>query len=211
MQTLKLDLRLKFFKMLGLSAMLAFLQGCATQFVAVGDWGQPSDLHLNEESLAGVKIGVRCMKMQKNGEIASQNYPLCKGLERHLAALGAKIVGKDEPGADLTLWYVEQGVVDKLISGGSVVGLIFTAGIVPMVSTATSRAELRVSDAKGVILERETLEASKVRVFGWSAWIGLGHRSRERDFGKKFYNYAKNRLVSQAINLKLAQSAKEEP
>jgi len=184
--------------------------GCATQFVAMGDWADPSDLHLNDQSLAGVKLSVRCNHMDKQGIMQAQNYPLCQGLERHLASLGAQIIPNTQSGADLTVWYIEEGVVDKHISAGSVIGLIATAYIIPMVSTATSRAELRITDNKGSVVEQESVSASKVRVFGWSAWLALGKKSRQRDLGEKFYTYVKNRVVSRAVDLKLAKATEED-
>jgi len=205
--THKRDFKLKYFKVAFFSVALILLQGCATQFVAMGDWADPSDLHLNGDSLAGVKLSVRCAHMDKDGVMANQTYPICAGLERHLASLGAEIVPSNQPGANLTVWYIEEGVVDKQVSGGSVAGVIFTAGIIPMVSSATSRGKIRITDDKGSVLEQENVAASKVRVFGWSAWIALGKKARQRELGEKFYRFVKNRVVSQAVNLKLAKAS----
>jgi hypothetical protein len=209
--TLKLLLQLKYFKAAAACAGLILLQGCATQFMAMGDWAEPSDLHLNEHSLDKVKVSVRCSHMDnKTGTITTQSYPVCPGLSRHLAAMGAEVVKPDEAGAQLTVWYIEEGVVDKQVSAGSVAGLIFTAGIVPMVASATSRVELRISDSRGVILERHQVMASKVRVFGWSAWLALGKKARQKELGQKFYTFVKNRVVSQAIEQKLAVPEEEQ-
>jgi hypothetical protein len=210
-QTLKLDLRLKYFKMALGVVTLIFLPACTSQIVAVGSWAEPSNLNLNDTSLSGVKISVRCAQLRNPGGITEHSYPVCAGLERHLAALGAKIITKGQSGADLTLWYIEQGVIDKHTSGGSVIGYVFTSGLIPVVSTATSRAELRVSDSRGIILDDKTLDTAEIRVSGWAALLGVRQRARGRDLGKKFYQYAENRVVSQAIGLKLAQNAKGEP
>jgi hypothetical protein len=209
-QTHKWEFQLKFFKTALICAGLILLQGCATQFMAMGEWAEPSDLHLNEHSLSGVKVSVRCSHMDKAGTITPQSYPICPGLARHLIGLGAEALANDQPGANLTVWYIEEGVVDKQISAGSVAGLIFTAGIVPMVSSATSRVELRITDSRGVVLERHQLTASKVRVFGWSAWFALGKKARQKELGQKFYQFVKNRVVSQAVDQKLAAPAKDE-
>jgi hypothetical protein len=188
-------------KVMVAGAVLVLFTGCASQLLAIGDWGQPADLHLNEQSLAGVKVAVRCAQIPKNrpeDKSVPRKYPLCAGLERHFAALGAEVIKPDQPGADYTLWYFEEGVIEKHVSGTSVLGLIFTIGFSPIVTTATSRAELQVRDARDVVLERQTVEISRVKTFGWTALAALGHRTREKDMGEKFYRFAENRIVSQA-------------
>lgn len=207
MQRHKLDFRLKVFKAILFVAAAVFLQGCATQFMAMGDWSQPGDLHLNNESLADVKVSVRCGREDAAGTYTDAKIRLCAGLERHLASLGATIVPPSQSGAQLTLWYIERGVIEKHSNGASVAGMLFTVGISPMVKTATSQAEIRVSDSKGAILERQTATITKVRVFGWSAWTALDKKWRERELGQKFFDFVKNRVVSQAIDLKLAKEA----
>ena len=49
-----------------------------------------------------------------------------------------------------------------------------------------------------------------MRGFGWSAWLALGKKSRQRDLGEKFYTYVKNRVVSRAVDLKLAKATEED-
>jgi hypothetical protein len=178
--------------------------------VPVGDWGRPADLHLTEDSLKGVTLSVRCGRVYEDGKLHERTYPLCQALERQMEAIGAMIAGRDDR-ADFTLWYVEKGATQADSSGLSTLAFSLSGGIIPGISSRPSAAELRVSDSRGVLLETAPLKIENIQIFGWGALIAYYQKTenqQKREVGAKFFQFARNRVASQALRLKFAGGAR---
>lgn len=179
---------------------------CATRIVPVGEWGRPADLFLHNESLKGVKIAVNCARMDRNGKLIMQSYRLCAGLTARLDTMGALTDLSEEP-ADLTFWFVDLGFQPADSSGLSQLGFYFSGGIVPMITTRTVRAEIRITDARGVLLDRAPLSLLEINTVGWGALLGFYQESEQQqqyDVSNKVYRFSVNRIASQVVRFHLA-------
>jgi hypothetical protein len=191
-----------------LSACAALsLSACATVAVPVGDWSRPVDLELNSESLTGTRVAVDCLRERKaNGQapqLQQAQFTVCARLERSLEQVGAT-VPSDEGPVDLTLVYIEKGVTEQSASGLSSLAFTFSDGLISLIATSASEAELQVKDGHGAILERAPVRLEAVTAIGLSAIVGKamdmgGESARDRALSRLFFDYARNRVFSQIV------------
>jgi hypothetical protein len=203
----------------GLAALI--VSGCVSNIIPIGEWGHPADLDLNSKSLAGIQVAVRCGIQDKAGVVHERRVRICRRLESALKAIGATIQDIDDGQyddqihpADLTLWYIDTKAEGVRYSWISLIGTVMTGGIFPLIWSKQSEAELRVSDARGVVLETAPLQMEEVKVGGWGALVAMLIRSGSSDeqnikAGHLFYRYAQNRVYSQSKRLKFAQASHE--
>jgi hypothetical protein len=199
-----------------LIALLALtsLQGCATQLVAVGDWGRTPDLHLAEDTLKEVRIKVTCHRLDnRHGRLLPRRYGLCGTLQRQMTTLGATIVDADdetqtETPADYTLQYVDIGSQSEGVSAVSLVAGFMTGWLIPYVSTQDVHAEFRILDARGVQIDSAPMMITHVGLFGWGALAALRSNSlaeQQSRISRQFFMLAKNRMASHVRATKWAQ------
>jgi hypothetical protein len=198
------------FSRLLLLALALVLQGCATQLIAVGDWGRTPDLHLASDTLQDVRIKVTCHRIDpQNNQLQWRRYGLCATLAGELVNLGAEIVDPEgEETAPFTLQYVDVDQSDESGSAISYIAGALTGWLVPYVSTSTSRAEFRILDARGVQIDVAPMTITQVRVFGWGALAGLRGNSladQQTKISRQFFMLAKNRMASHVRATKWAQ------
>ena len=186
----------------------ACLQGCATQVVAVGDWGRTPDLHLDSETLSEIRVSVTCHLFNPRSKaVQPRNYRLCGVLAQQLESLGAEIV---EPGDEpqFTLQYVELGGTDEGVSAVSYIASALTGWLVPFISSSSSRSEFRILDRRGIQIDTAPMMITEVKAFGWGALAGLRGKSlaeQQSIVSRKFFALAKNRMASHARSTKWAQ------
>lgn len=187
------------------------LSGCISLLQPVGDWARPSDLGLDEQSLTGVKVGVRTGLLTKTGEVKERPLKVRSTLVLALQSLGAEVIGANQgPGPDLTLWYLEQGVGDSHSSMTSEIGFLLTGGILPWISSREVAGELRVTDQRGVLLGQQATKLVDVQAFGWLALIHVFNRSetsrqRRRAIAASFRRSVQNLVYSQSVRVRLAK------
>jgi hypothetical protein len=172
--------------------------------VPIGEWGRPADLDVHSESLKDVKVAIFCGDQDAAGKLTSRSFRTCTMLSEQLQQLGAITVLENEP-ADFKLWFIDLGSKVEERAGWFDYAFYFTVGLVPMVSTKLLQAELRVTDARGVLLERTRMGMNRIQVVGWMALLTMflkNERQNEREVSRKFYQFAKNRIVSQVARLK---------
>lgn len=197
---------LRFRLVLGIPVVFLSL-GCATVIQPIGEWAYPSELGLDATSLVLTKIAVKCGVIEGAKIREVQVSELCSALNAALASLGADEIQSGEM-PDFTVWYLDKAASSGGSSWASTLAFSLTGGIVPMVSSVTAEAELRVVDSRGVELERTPMLATEVRSFGWLSLAALLKRekqlSRKRDLERRFFQFVQNRVYSQAIRLQLA-------
>ena len=195
-------------RVLALLVSAAGLQGCATQLVAVGDWGRKPDLHLDAESLSDVRVAVTCHRFNPRSKtVQIRNYRLCGTLEQQLSTLGADVVATDDE-PHFTLQFVELGGTDEGVSAVSYIASALTGWLIPFISSSTSRSEFRILDRRGIQIDTAPMTITEVKAFGWGALAGLRGKSlaeQQSIISRKFFALAKNRVVSHARSTKWAQ------
>lgn len=196
--------------------------GCASVVVPVGEWSRPVDLVLNNESLKGVRVAVRCGRPGPRGELVEGGIGICGSLALALEQAGAEIVpalGLERPSEDgapprasapdYELTFTELGSVESSVSVYSQAAFTFSNGLLSWVSSSASEAEMSLRDNKGSLLERSPMRIEEVQVFGLSALVARVRNpgvSERRSFAaaEAFYDFARNRIRSRVVGRELA-------
>jgi hypothetical protein len=196
-------------------ALLALgLSSCVSYVRPVGEWARPADLRLHSKSLAGVRVAVRCGSIDPEGmnSIREEDKQVCQALEGALQSIGAEIVdpGENAQGetgvAELTLWYLDRAKGAESCSILLSSAHVMSGYTIPCKSSEWSEAELRVTDARGAVLERAPLRVEKYTMQSWlfipsSLWREAREKQRKRALDARFLRYAQNRVYSQSLRL----------
>lgn len=180
------------------------VSGCTTLVQPVGEWGRPADLALDSASLASVNVAVRCGYRNSRDQVRERGSRICLSLEKSLEELGAVIVdGEDGLTPDLTLWYLDLDTPPSSASWASSLGFFLTGGVLPIVTTERSEAELEIVDSKGIVLERQRVRAEVVNAFGWLALARYATQkqpaqARQRELEIRFLRHVQNSVYSRA-------------
>ncbi len=193
-------------------AIVPLLSACASTTQPIGDWARPSDLELDSSSLEDTRVTVKCGRLKGEKIEEELGSEICSALKTALANIGAQDVSGDvanDKRADLTVWYLDTGTTTTKSNWVSDVAFYFTGGLVPIISTSTAEAELRVTDSRGAVLDRSQMRVDEVRSFGWlslASQMTRGKRLvRKKDIERRFFRFVQNRVYSQAVRLRLAK------
>jgi hypothetical protein len=186
--------------------------GCVSYVRPVGEWARPADLALHENSLAGVRVAVRCAAITSEGTLREQSRKVCSALETAMEALGAEVPDEGAE-TELTLWYIDHRSGAESCPPLLSMAHFMTGYWIPCKSHEWSEAELRVTDARGSLLERAPLRIEQVSLQSWlflPSSLGQGGRDqfRRRELQSRFLRFAQNRIYSQSMRLP-GRAAKE--
>ena len=193
-------------------ATLFVQAGCVTAVQPIGAWSRPLDLELKADSLKGTRVSVRCGRIEKDAQIRERNASICRYLGETLKEIGAELVPVNSDGraVELTVWYLDQPEFESQSSGVAGWAFFASGGLTPEISTASSHAELRITDSRGVVLSKAPLELVEIKAFGWLALTSFltqkrTPKTRQAELERNFLRFVQNQVYSQSLRRRIAR------